>query len=169
MRYEAKYTETVEDVLRGYRMSNRQSDDIVKLSAFGGITALVVFGIGAYVFHALVLGISGIFVGGSIVGVPWLMEWNVRRLAKKSKHEEQTFYFTEDGFEFSNNVMQWKEPWDKITKASLDERGMLLYVGSENFCFFIPARAFVGGYFPLQELKSRLSGKKIKIVSTRIG
>ena len=163
MRYEAKFTDTVEDALRGYRMSNRQGDDFLKLCAFGGVTALVVFGIAAYVLHFPVLAVTGVFVGGGVLGVPWLMEWNVRRLAKKTKHEEQTFYFTEDGFEFSNSFMQSKDTWDKITKASLDERGMLLYVSSQNFCFFIPARAFVGGYYPLQELKSLLSSKRIKI------
>jgi hypothetical protein len=163
MRYEAKFTPTVEDAVTGHRMLNRQPYDYLKLCAFGGITAVVVFGIAAYFLHSLVFGVGGIFVGGGCAGLPWLMEWNFRRIAKKSKPEEQTFYFTEDGFEFSNSVMQSKDTWDKITKASLDGRGMLLYVGSEGYCFFIPARAFVDGYFPLQELKSLLSRKKIKI------
>jgi YcxB-like protein len=160
MRYEAKFTPTVEDAVTGYRMLNRQGDDFLMLCVFGGITAVIVFGIAAYVLHFLALGVTGIFVGGGVVGVPWLMEWNFRRRTKKIKPEEQKFFFTEDGFEFSNSFMQSKETWDKITKASLDERGMLLYVGSQNFCFFIPAHAFVDGYFPLQELKSLLASKK---------
>jgi YcxB-like protein len=168
MRYEAKFTPTVEDAVTGYRMLNRQGNDFLKLGVFGGITAIVIFGIAACIFHAIPLGISGIFIGVFIPGVLWLIEWNFRRRVKKIKPEEQKFFFTEDGFEFSNSFTQSKETWDKITKASLDERGMLFYIDSQNFSFFIPSRAFVGGYFPLHELKSLLASKKIRDLITML-
>jgi YcxB-like protein len=160
MRYEAKFTPTVEDVMTGYRMFKRQPDDFLKLCAFGGITALVIFGIAAYVLHFLMLAVTGILTCSSVIGVPWLSEWNARRHLKKSKPEELKFYFTEDGVEFSSSSQQWKYRWDELTKSLVDKRGVLLNVSSESFYTFVPAGAFVGGYFPLPELKSLLSSKK---------
>jgi hypothetical protein len=162
MRYEAKFTPTVDDAVTGWRMLNRQGDDFLKLGVFGGITAIVIFGIAAFILHAIPLGIGGIFIGVFIPGMLWLMEWNFRRRVKKVKPEEQKIFFTDDGFEFSNGLMQSKETWDIITRASLDKRGILFYIGSQNSSFFVPARAFVDG-FPLQEMKSLLLRKKIKI------
>ena len=161
MRYEAKFTPTEEDALTGYRMFKRQPDDFLKLCAFGGILAVVVFGIASYFLHTFVIGITGIFVGGGTFGIMWLSEWNFRRHIKKSKPEELKFYFTEDGVEFSSSSQQWKYGWNELTKSLIDKRGMLLNVSPESFFTFIPARAFVGGNFPLQELKSLLSSKKM--------
>jgi hypothetical protein len=67
MRYEAKFTPTVEDVLVGYRMINRQPNDFLKLCAIGGATAFVVFGVAACVVHAWILAIGGIWIGAGIL------------------------------------------------------------------------------------------------------
>jgi hypothetical protein len=41
------------------------------------------------------------------------------------------------------------------------------YRMAQSYCFFIPARAFVDGYFPLQELKSFLASKKNRLTFER--
>lgn len=158
MRYEAKFTPTVDDVLTGYRMSNRRPNDFLKLCAIGSITAVLIFGVAAFILHFPALGISGIFVGAGVFGFPWFAEWRVRHAAEKSKPEEVKVYFTDEGVEVSNIVIQTKRSWHEIKKAVLDERGVLLYVDSLNFSFFIPAHAFVGGY-PLKELKLFMNEK----------
>ncbi|HEV2437724.1 MAG TPA: hypothetical protein VG077_17150 [Verrucomicrobiae bacterium] len=160
MRYEAKFIPTEEDVVTGYRMHNRQPDDFLKLCAFGGILAVVIFGVAAYLFHAIIIGVTGLVVGIGTFGAVWLLEWNFRRHLKESKPEELRFYFTDDGVEFSTSSQQWKYRWDELTKSLIDKRGVLLDVSLESFYVFIPAGAFVGGYYPLQELKSLLSSKK---------
>lgn len=43
-------------------------------------------------------------------------------------------------------------------KASLDERGLFFYTGPMNYSF-VPARAFVSGYFPRAELRALLLAK----------
>jgi hypothetical protein len=159
MRYEAKFTPTVESELTGFHVSRRQPDDFLKLCAFGGIFAVVIFGIAGYFLHSIGFGAGGIFIGGGIFGIMWLSEWSFRRHIKKSKPEELKFYFTEDGVEFSTSSQQGKYRWNELTKSLLDKRGVLLD-NSEGFCVFIPAGAFVGGYFPLPELKLLLSSKK---------
>jgi hypothetical protein len=157
MRYEAKFTPTVEDVLVGYRMVNRWPNDILKLCAFGAVTAVVVFGVAGCVLHAWILGIGGVWIGAGIFGFMWFLEWRVRRAAEKSKPEEVKVCFTEDGIEVSNNIIQNKHSWHEIKKLILDERGVLFSIDSKDrsefFSFFVPAHAFVGGYFPLKELK----------------
>ena len=157
MRYEAKFTPTIEDVLVGYRMLNRWPNDFLKLCAFGGIVAVVIFGVAGCILHAWILGIGGIFIGAGIFGIPWFKEWRIRQAAKKSKPEEVKVYFMEEGIEVSNNIIQEKHSWHEIKKVVLDERGVLFSIDSKDhsafFSFFIPAHAFVDGYFPLKELK----------------
>jgi hypothetical protein len=178
MRYEAKFTPTVDDVLTAIHMHNqRKDDDNLKLCLYIGIGLAIVFGIAAYFLHFLALGIAGIFMGVFMPIAPRLMRWtmetsirmedNIRRRSKKFAPEEFKLCLTEDGVEFSNSVVQSsnnlvksKNTWDEITKVLLDERGVLLYIGSQGYYFFIPAGAFVGGYFPLEELKSLVSHKK---------
>jgi hypothetical protein len=159
MRYEAKFTPTMESELTAYRVSRRQPDDYLKLCAFGGVLAVVVFGIAGYFLHSMWFGANGIFIGGFVFGIIWLSEWNFRRRLKNSKPEELKFYFTEDGVEFSTSSQQGKYRWDELTNSVLDKRGVLLN-NSGGFCVFIPAGAFVGGNFPFQELKLLLSSKK---------
>ena len=160
MRYQAKFTPTEENALTGYRMHERQPNDFLKLCAFGGIVAAVILGVAAYLLHFLVIGVTGLAVGIAVFGAAWLPEWNFRRHLNKSKPEELTFCFTEDFVEFSTSSGQWKYGWDELKKSLIDERGVLLDVSSESFFVFVPADAFVGGYYPLHELKAQLSSTK---------
>jgi hypothetical protein len=170
MRYEARYTPSVEDFLTGVHMQNQRRDnDNRKLCLYIGIGVAIVFGIAACILHALALCIAGIFIGIFMpVALPiirWPMELairiedNIRRRSKKFKQEELKFYLTEDGIEFFNGVAQSNYTWDVFAKSLLDERGVLLFLDSQSY-FFIPAAAFIGGHFPLQELKSLLTSKK---------
>jgi hypothetical protein len=171
MQYEAKFTPTVDDVLTAIHMHNqRRDDDNWKLCLYIGIGVAIVFGIAAYFLHFLALGIAGIFIGVFMPVAPRIMKWpielgiriedNIRRRSKTFKPDELKFCFTEDGVEFSNGVVQSNYTWDVLTKSLLDERGVLLYLGSQGY-HFIPSGAFIGGNFPLQELKSLVS-RKIK-------
>jgi hypothetical protein len=45
-----------------------------------------------------------------------------------------------------------------VPKASLDDRGVLVFTGEGAWCF-IPSRAFSGGHYPREAPKSFLSGK----------
>lgn len=158
MRYEAKFTPLAADVLQGYRMHHRQRDDTWKLLLLGAALTAAVFGVAAYVMRFPLFAGLGVIVGASAFASPLLLELQVRRVAKKILAEEVTYFFTDDGVEFSSRLVQVKHSWDLITKASLDERGILLYTGPMNYAF-IPARAFVHGYFPRGELKSLLAQK----------
>jgi hypothetical protein len=158
MRYEATFTPTVEDVIAGYRMHNRQRDDVWKLCILGMVGIVLVFGIAAVAMDFLLIGIVGVLVGSVAFGSPMLIEWKIRRFANEQQPEEVRLCLSEDGVEFSSRVAQGKHTWDLITKACLDERGIILYTGPQNYSF-IPARAFVSGYFPRQELKALLSPK----------
>lgn len=157
MRYEAKFTPTPDDIVTGYRMRNRQSDDLWKLCAFAAILIAAVFGIAAYLMEFLVIGITGAVLV-PVAFIPVALEWNVRRMARKWPLDELRFCFSEDGVEFSSSVVQSKHAWSIFIKASLDERGLLLFTDPMNYSF-IPARAFTSGYFPRQELKTLLSAK----------
>jgi hypothetical protein len=158
MRYEATFTPTVDDAIAGYRMHNRQRDDVWKLCILGMVGIALVFGVAAVVMDFLLIGIVGVLVGPVAFGSPMLIEWRIRRFAKKQKPEEVRLCLTEDGIEFSSRVVQGKHTWDLITKACLDKRGIILYTGPQNYSF-VPARAFVSGYYPRQELKTLLSAK----------
>jgi hypothetical protein len=157
MRYEARFTPTVEDVVVGYRMANRQPNDFLKLCAIGGIVAVVIFDVAACILHFAFLGIIGLLMGAGFYGGPWFAEWRVRHQAGKSKPEEIKVYFMDEGIEVTNNITQHKHSWREIKKVMLDERGVLISIDLEDrsgfISFFIPAHAFVGGYFPLKELK----------------
>lgn len=158
MRHEAVFTPTVDDILVAYRMHNRQPNDVWKLYLMGGVGVAAVFGVAAIVMDFLVIGVVGVVVGTTAFGAPLLLELNIRRFAKKLKPEEVRYAFSEDGVEFSTRLAQVKHTWDLITKASLDDRGILLYTGPLSYSF-VPARAFVSGYFPRQELKALLFSK----------
>ena len=158
MRHEAVFTPTVDDMLAAYRMHNRQPNDVWKLYLMGGVGVALVFGIAAVLMDFLVIGAVGIVVGAVAFGAPMLLELNIRRFAKKLKPEEVRYFFSEEGVEFQTRLAQVKHTWDLITKASLDERGIILYTGPLSYSF-VPARAFVSGYFPRQELKALLSAK----------
>jgi hypothetical protein len=165
MRYEAKFTPTVEDALAGYRMVNRQPNDLLKLCAIGGILAVVIFSIASYILHTWILAIGGVWIGIFTFSIVWLMEFRIRRAAKKSRPEEIKANFTDEGIEVSDNISQNKCPWGEIKKIILDERGVLISIDltdhSGFVSFFIPARAFVGGYYPLKELKLLMKQKNI--------
>lgn len=158
MRYEAVFTPTVDDVLSGYRMHNRVPDYVWKLYLLGGVGLAAAFGIAAVAMDFPAIAVTGVAAGALGCGAPMLNEWNIRRHAKRFKLEEVRYTFTEEGIEFSSDVAQVKHTWDLITKASLDERGIILYTGPLNYSF-VPARAFRAGYFPRQELKMLLSAK----------
>jgi hypothetical protein len=171
MRYEAKYTPTVEDWLAAIHMHNqKRDDDNRKLCVSIGIGLAIIFNVAAYYLHFLALCIVGILSGVLMPVGPWLirqvnvfgirMEDRIRRRAKEMKEEELQYCFTEDGVEFSKGASQSNYPWDVFTKSLLDERGILLCLGLKDL-HFIPSRAFIDGYFPFQELKSLVS-RKIK-------
>jgi hypothetical protein len=173
MRYEAKYIPTVEDWLTAIHMHNKKrDDDNRKLCVFIGVGLAIIFNIAAYCLHFLALSIFGILFGILMPLMPWLirqvsdlgirMEDRIRRRSKEAKEEALQYYFTEDGVEFSKDVAQSNYSWNVFTKSLLDERGILLCLGLKDL-HFIPSRAFVDGYFPLQELKSLVS-RKIKNV-----
>ncbi|HEU6447744.1 MAG TPA: hypothetical protein VFV23_04830 [Verrucomicrobiae bacterium] len=159
MQYQAKFTPTIEDVLIGFNMHNGRSSDFWKAGVAGGLTAIVVFSIGAFLFHFLMLAIISVIIGVSVGCAQWLAELNIRRVAKKSRFEELTFSFSEEGVGFSNSTTQAKYTWNEIKKTRLDERGVVLDFGALGY-LFNPARAFAGNHFPLQELKLLLSHKK---------
>lgn len=157
MRYAAKFTATPEDIVTGYRMRHRHSDDTWKLCLFGAALLLVIFGVAAYLMDDSLI----FFVGACTAPAPLfplLMEWDVRRRAKKTPWHEVQFWFSEEGVEFSSRTLQVKHDWSLIPKASVDERGLLLHTDEIN-CAFIPSRAFTSGYFPRQELKELLARK----------
>ncbi len=153
MRYEAKFTPTPDDMVTGHRMRNGQSDDVWKLSVITAVLILAVFGIAAYLLEFLAIGIMGVVLV-PIAFIAIGMEWNVRRMARKWSQEELNFSLSESGVEFRSSAVQAKHVWSLFTRASLDDRGLLLVWDSGYW--FIPARAFASGYFPRQELKTLL-------------
>jgi hypothetical protein len=158
MRYEAIFTPTADDIVRGFRMRNRQSDDAWKLYVGGGVLLAVIMCIAAYLLNFLQIAWFGVAIAAIAFSAPMLNELSLRRLAKKIDRKEMRYCFTDDGVEFSSDLIQMKHSWDLITKATVDERGILLCAGKINYVF-VPARAFISGYFPRQELTSLLALK----------
>lgn len=154
MRYEARFTPTVEDDVTAHRMRNRQSD-VFTLCVIAAALFVVIFGVAAYVLDFPELGIMGVILAPGAF-MPVGLEWLIRRRSGKIPQEELRFCFSEDGVEFASSVAQSKHAWNNFTEACLDERGLLLFT-SEFHYSFIPARAFTVGYFPRQELKSLLA------------
>lgn len=157
MCYEAKFTPTADDIVTAYRMKNRQSDDVFKLCVFSAALIALVFGVAAYLMEFLAIGI----VGAALIPIAFLpaaVEWNIRRIARKWPEDELRFRFSEEGVEFWCCKMQSKQAWSIFIRASLDDRGLLLFTDPLSYTF-IPARAFTSGCFPRQELKAFLSAK----------
>jgi hypothetical protein len=158
MRYEAIFTPTADDIVRGIRMRNRQSDDAWKLYVAGGALLATILCVAAYILNFLQIAWFGIAIAAIAFSTPMLSELSLKRRAKKIERKEVRYCFTDNGVEFSSDVAQVKHTWDVITKAMVDERGILLCAGKINYVF-VPARAFVSGYFPRQELASFLALK----------
>lgn len=157
MHYEARFIPTPDDIVTGYRMRHRLGDDLLKLCMFAAALVAVVFGVAAYLMAFPVVGILGALLV-PVAFIPAAMVWNVRRVARKWPQEEMRFLISDAGVEVHSSVAQTKYTWSVFTKASLDDRGLLLFVHPEVYSF-IPARAFTSGYFPRHELKALLSAK----------
>jgi len=158
MRFEAIFTPTADDVVRGFRMHNGQSDDAWKLYVGGGVLFAVIMCVAAYMLNFLQVAWFGVAIAVMAFSAPMLGELSLKRLAKKNERKEMRYCFTDDGVEFSSDVAQVKHTWDLVTKAMVDERGILICAGKRDYAF-VPARAFVTGYFPRQELTSLLARK----------
>jgi hypothetical protein len=157
-RYEARFIPTGDDAVTAYRMDKGQDDDAWKLFLFGAVLLALVFAVAAYVLKFPALAVFGLAIGSATFGVIKLRERQVRSGAPISEAAEVHCYFSDEGLDVARCGSRSRYPWDKITRASLDGRGILVYTVSGGYSF-IPARAFPGGYFPRDELKSFLSSK----------
>ncbi|MBL9206630.1 MAG: YcxB family protein [Opitutaceae bacterium] len=156
MRYEAQFTLTPADMMTGFRMHFRQSDNILKIYLFGAVAVLTLCGVAAYSLQLPIIAIAGAVLTVVVVGTFSLKEIALRRQANRVPAETVSYVFSDVGVEFTSSIAQSKLSWSAFTEARLDERGLVLYTSRMTFSF-IPARAFVTGYFPRAEIKALMA------------
>ncbi|GAB5559796.1 MAG: hypothetical protein SynsKO_14430 [Synoicihabitans sp.] len=138
-------------------MQNKQTVETWKLCLLAAGLVLVIFGTAALMLDFLAIGIMGSVLAP--VGLVMLLpEWNIRRFVRKSPREESVVVFSEDNVEINIDKTRTNLPWSKIQKVHIDDRGVVMLLDSNN-AVFVPARAFVKGYFPRQELKRLITSK----------
>ena len=155
---EARFIPTAEDHVTAYRMHKREGKVARNLYPVAGAALAILFWVIAHFSQRWNMAVAGTILG-IITGIlPFYVEWRLRRVARKVKAEEVRYRFTDEGIEFWGKFGQAKHTWDLVMKASLDDRGLLLYSGPYSYSF-VPARAFSSGYFPREELKAFLRAK----------
>ena len=156
--FEAAYTPTAGDAVAAYRMERGQSGDYWKLCILGAALLVVIFAVAAWAMKFPALALAGVCVSSATLGAVRLQEWQLGAAVAKSRPTEVRCYFAEEGLEVFGGGSQVLYRWERVGKASIDDRGVLLSTGGGTKCF-IPSRGFAGGHFPREALKSFLSGK----------
>ena len=166
MHFEAKFAPTSEDVITGYRMHSRQSNDVWKAYAIGAALLIVVFAVIAYLMRFFMIGLLG--VGGAVGGLGGFLlgEIGVRKQAKQVTGEEVAYALSDEGVEFTSSTTHSRLPWSYFTKVRIDHRGVVLYTKDATYSY-LPARAFSSERFPMEELGAFLATKIKKCLTRR--
>lgn len=153
----AKFVYSPDDAVTAYRMQHSQTSETWKLCALMAGLHVIVFTSFAIALDFWIYSLLG---GGLAAGsfLSLIPETRLRRSVEKLPRQEQEIGISERGIEINDNYAQFLQPWSEIKKAHIDERGLLLFFVSE-ICLFIPARAFIKGYFPRNELKPLITSQ----------
>lgn len=145
MDFRAEVDFTPDDAVAAYRIHSRHSPHAQKVLLAGAILLVGTFGFVAYRMDFLLIAFLGVMLGAILLVAYPLYEWRIRYETRKKKIGRQSVTLSEGGVRIWDAVVDYRHSWEMVTKARLDECGVLIYVGPQQY-FFIPARSWVGGY-----------------------